>query len=213
MFVALFIIINVVSQKIVPIWGGIILTAGDFIYPLTYVLSMILVEVYGYAMSRRVIWMAFICNIVVALVIGFSVFLPGAQTWIHQEQYALILGRAPRLLMASLSAFLVGEFMGAYVLAKIKVLTSGKHLWFRAIMTILIGQGIDSVVFTIIAFAGILSWQNVVILSISAYLCKIIYQALLTPGIYIFARFLKKREQVDIFDNNTNFNPFNLGLK
>jgi len=213
LFVSLFIVMNIVSQKIVSIGGGIILTAGDFIYPLNYILSIILAEVYGYALSRRIIWSGFICNIIIALVISFSVMLPQDSSWLYQEQYVMILGRAPRLIAASLSAFLIGEFIGTYVLVKIKVLTSGKHLWFRSMMATLLGQGVDTVIFTIIAFAGVLSWQNVIILGIAAYWCKIIYQTLLTPGVYVLARFLKRREQVDIFDKNTNFNPFNLGLK
>lgn len=213
LFVSLFIIVNIITQKLIPIGGGLMLTAGDFVYPLTYLLSIILTEVYGYAMSRRVIWMAFICNIFVALVIVFAIYLPPASLWQEQSQYAVILGRAPRLLIASLGAFLIGEFIGTYVLAKVKIFTDGKYLWFRALGATLFGQGVDSVVFTVIAFIGIISWHGIVVLSISAYGCKVIYQILLTPGIYAFARFLKKHEHVDIFDRNTNFNPFNLGLK
>lgn len=213
LFVSLFIVVNIIAQKIVPIGGGFMLTAGDFIYPLNYVLSIILTEVYGYAMSRRIIWGAFICNIFVALVISFAIVLPASASWYDEGQYAMILGRAPRLLGASLCAFVVGEFIGTYILAKTKVLTSGRYLWFRTIGSTLIGQLIDSVTFTAIAFAGIISLRDVIILSVSAYWCKIIYQVLLTPGIYLFARFLKSYEQVDIFDRHTNFNPFNLGLK
>ncbi len=213
LFVSLFIVVNIVAQKIVPIGEHLILTAGDFIYPLNYLLSMILTEVYGYAMSRRIIWGAFACNIFVALAIIFSIALPEATSWHEQEQYAMILGRTPRLLMASLGAFLVGEFIGAYILAKTKVLTSGKYLWFRTINATLIGQLIDSIAFTGIAFIGIVSWQDIITLSFAAYGCKLIYQILLIPIIYAFANFLKKREHIDIFDRNTNFNPFNLGLK
>lgn len=212
LFVSLFIIINIITQKIVPIGNHLMLTAGDFIYPLNYVLSMVLVEVYGYTMTRRVIWAAFFCNVVVALGILFSIALPHINTWYNQEHYALILGQAPRLLAASCGAFLIGEFIGSYILAKIKVFTTGKHLWLRTLGATLIGQAIDSAVFTIIAFAGIINWHNIVILSISAYCCKIIYQSLLTPGIYALAKFLKKYERIDIFDRNTNFNPLKLGL-
>ena len=213
LFVSLFIIVNIVTQKIVPIGGQLILTAGDFIYPLNYLLSMILTEVYGYTMSRRVIWSAFVCNVFVALAIALSIALPEATSWHEQEQYRTILGRTPRLLAASLGAFLVGEFIGTYILAKAKVFTAGKYLWLRTMGATLVGQIIDSIAFTAIAFIGIISWQDIVILCISAYGCKIIYQILLTPTIYMLANFLKKREHVDIFDRNTNFNPFNLGLK
>lgn len=213
LFVSLFIVVNIVTQKIVPIGWGFMLTAGDFIYPLNYILSMLLVEVYGYAMSRRVIWGAFVCNLFVALAITLSIALPSEPSWHEQEYYTLILGRAPRLLVASLSAFLVGEFVGTYILAKTKILTAGRYLWFRTMGATFIGQMVDSVAFTTVAFAGILSWHDIMILSFGAYWCKVIYQTVLTPMIYVFAGFLKKHEHVDIFDRNTNFNPFNLGLK
>lgn len=213
LFVSLFIVVNVVSQKIVPISNYIMLTAGDFIYPLTYAVSIMLTEVYGYAMSRRVIWCSFICNIIIAVIIMLAVALPAAATWHEQEQYAAILGRAPRLLGASFGAFLIGEFIGTYILAKLKVFTAGKYLWLRTLGATSIGQIIDSMAFTTIAFMNIVSWRNIIILGISAYWCKMVYQIILTPGIYAVARWLKKQEQVDIFDRNTNFNPFNLELK
>ncbi len=213
LFVSLFIIVNIVTQKIVPVGKCLMLTAGDFIYPINYLLSMVLTEVYGYTMSRRVIWSAFGCNIFVALALFLSIALPEAATWHTQEQYAMILGRVPRILAASLGAFLVGEFIGTYILAKAKVFTAGKHLWLRTMGATLIGQFIDSIVFTSIAFIGIITWWDMAVLSLSAYGCKVIYQTLLMPIIYIVASFLKKREHVDIFDHDTKFNPFNLGLK
>lgn len=213
LFVCLFLIVNIISQKIVPITNNIILTAGDFIYPLSYALSVTLTEVYGYTMSRRIVWSAFVCNVVVAIIIVFAIALPSAPTWSEQEQYTTILGRTPRLLAASFTAFLIGEFIGTYILAKTKIFTSGKHLWLRAIGATSIGQLIDSFVFTTIAFASIVSWYDIMILGISAYWCKMVYQILITPGIYVFTRFLKKHERVDIYDHGTNFNPFNLRLK
>lgn len=213
LFVSLFIVVNIVTQKIVPIGWGLILTAGDFVYPLLYLLSIVLTEVYGYAMSRRVIWVSFVCNVFVAIVIVLSIHLPAADLWPEQNSYAAILGRAPRLLIASLSAFLIGEFIGTYVLAKAKIFTDGKYLWLRTLGATLIGQSIDSFIFTIIAFIGILSWYEIMILGASAYGCKVFYQVLLAPGMYSIARFLKKHEHVDIYDRNTDFNPFNLGLK
>jgi len=99
LFVSLFIVVNIVTQKIVPVGEYIMLTAGDFVYPLNYILSIILTEVYGYAMSRRVIWGAFICNIFVTVIIMFCIALPHTSSWNEQEQYAMILGHAPRLLV------------------------------------------------------------------------------------------------------------------
>jgi hypothetical protein len=210
LFVCLFLMVNIISQKIIPIYGDIILTAGDFIYPLSYTLSMILTEVYGYAMSRRVIWSSFVCNILASIVIILAINLPYADSWHNQEQYASILGSAPRMLMASLGAFLFGEFIGTYILAKLKIFTHGKYLWMRTLGAISVGQLLDSLIFTTIAFIGVISMRHVIILSMAAYVCKIIYQVILTPGIYVLVGFLKKHEGLDVFDRHTNFNPFNL---
>lgn len=213
LFVALLIIVNIITQKIVPIGFGLILTPGDFIYPLDYTLSVILTEVYGYSMSRRVIWGALACNILIVGIIFIAIALPPATFWHNQASFALILGNAPRLVLASFSAFVVGEFIGTYILAKIKISTSGKYLWLRTIIATLAGQAIDCTVFTTIAFSNILPFHEMFMLGITTYGCKIIYQLLLTPGVYALANFLKFKEGVDIYDKNTNFNPFNLGLK
>ncbi len=213
LFTALFVVVNIITQKIVPLGGFFLLTAGDFIYPLLYILSILLTEVYGYAMSRRVIWGAFFANIVVALVIYLAIILPYDPSWLEQQPFELILARTPRILGASLMAFLIGEFIGTYMLAKIKLFTQGRHLWLRTTSATLVGQAIDSFIFTSVAFLGIVSFGNILILSFSAYFCKIIYQLVFTPTIYSLAKFLKQRENIDIFDRHTNFNPFNLGLK
>jgi len=213
LFVAILIIVNIITQKIVPIGGNFILTPGDFIYPLDYTLSVILTEVYGYAMSRRVIWGALGCNIIVVLIITMAIVLPFAPVWHDQASFSLILGNAPRLVLASFCAFTIGEFVGTYMLAKTKIFTHGKYLWFRTIGATLIGQGIDSTVFTTIAFAYVLDLHTLLMLGVTTYACKIIYQIVLTPGVYALARFLKTKEGVDIYDKHTNFSPFNLGLR
>jgi queuosine precursor transporter len=213
LFVSLFIIVNIISQKIVPVGNFLMLTAGDFIYPINYLFSIVLTEVYGYTMSRRIIWAAFGCNILVVLVVCLAVAMPAGPHWHEQAAYAQILGRTPRILLASLSAFLIGEFIGTYILAKAKVFTHGKYLGLRTMASTLLGQLVDSIVFTTIAFTGIIDTRDVIILLGSTYGCKILYQILLTPLTYSVAGFLKKRENIDIFDRNTNFNPFNLGLK
>jgi hypothetical protein len=213
LFVALFIVVNIVAQKIVPLGKNGLLTAGDFVYPLLYCVSIIVVEVYGYALSRRVIWGAFFCNLLVAIIIALTITLPSADLWHEQEAFRAILGRTPRLLGASLGAFLIGEFLGSYLLAKIKILTSGKYLWLRTAGTTLLGQLVDSFIFTTIAFMGIVSPREILTLALAAYGCKIICQVVLTPVLYWLANFLKRQENLDIFDHHTNFNPFNLRLK
>jgi len=212
LFVAVLIITNIITQKIVPIGFGLILTAGDFIYPITYIISMILTEVYGYALSRRVIWCGLACNLLIVGVVKFAIFLPAATIWTEQAQFANIIGRTTQLVFASFTAFVVGEFLNTYILAKLKVFTEGKYLWMRGFAATLIGQAIDSTVFTCIAFWHILHLHDAIVLNTTVYVSKILYLLVLTPLIYWLARFLKKHEGVDIYDTHTNFNPFNLGV-
>ena len=207
LFVVLFLITNIIAQKIVPLGTKLVLTAGDFVYPLMYFVSMLLTEVYGYALSRQVIWSAFINNLLMVLIITLAIQLPAADCWQQQAAFATVLGAAPRLWLASLAAFLFGEFIGTYLLAKIKILTQGRYLWLRTFSATLIGQLIDSLIFTVIAFYGIHSWENVLLLSGAAYGCKLFYQLLLTPLSYPVVNFLKQQENLDIFDHHTRFNP------
>lgn len=214
LFVSLLLITNIITQKIVPIsHNGLILTAGDFIYPLSYAISVILTEVYGYAMSRRVIWAALACNVLLVLIINLTVLLPPAPIWHDQTAYALILGRTPQIVFASFTAFAIGEFIGTYVLAKLKIFTVGKYLWLRTIGATVVGQAVDSAVFMIIAFWNVIGFKNTALLFLSVYVFKVIYQTVITPLIYALARFLKKYELIDIYDKGTNFSPFHLGLK
>lgn len=210
LFVSLFLVSNLIAQKLVSFNNGLVLTAGDIVYPINYIISMILTEVYGYNMSRRVIWSAFICGLFSSFIFTMSVLLPSANCWYEQNHFAFVFGKAPRILFSSLFAFLIGEFIGSYILAKIKVVTLGKYLWLRSLCATLVGQIIDGTSFNIFAFFGIISWHNIIVLSFSSYSCKLLYQIILMPLIYIIVKFIKKYEQIDIFDNNTNFNPFNL---
>ena len=210
LFVVILMIANIVVQKVVPVFWGFILTAGDFIFPLVYVLDGILTEVYGYSASRKVIWMALFSNVLMALVIMFAISLPHAPDWSYQEQFALILGRAPQIVLASVIAFLVGEFINSYLLAKLKVIMNGKKLWLRSFGSLAIGQGVDTVLFSIIAFWGIMSSHNILLLSISVYCFKLLYELLAIPIIYLVSTILKRKEGIDIYDRKTNFNPFKL---
>jgi hypothetical protein len=210
LFVVLLIITNIVVQKVIPVLGYFILTVGDFIFPLVYIMDGLLTEVYGYAASRRVIWLALFCNILMALIVMFAISLPAARDWPYQDQFVLILGRAPQIVGASVIAFLVGEFVNSYILARLKVVMHGKKLWFRSFTAMATGQGIDTILFNTIAFFGILSWHRIFVLSVSVYCFKLLYEVIFIPVIYLLADILKHKEGIDIYDKNTNFNPFKL---
>jgi uncharacterized integral membrane protein (TIGR00697 family) len=155
LFVTGLIVSNIIAVKLVLL-GGLLLPAAIIIFPVSYILGDVLTEVYGYRVARRVIWLGFLCNLIAAGAIALAQALPAAGFWDGQEAFDRILGQAPRILAASFLAYLLGEFANSYVLARMKVATGGKHLWMRTIGSTLVGQGLDSVVFMSIAFAGVM---------------------------------------------------------
>ena len=212
LFVMFLMMANLTAQKLVAVGPGM-LTGGDFIYPATYIISALLTEVYGYAMSRRVIWFGLGCNIMMIAAIKLVILLPSAPNWSDQALFVAVLDRTPQIVLASFSAFVVGEFTNTYILAKTKIFTEGKFLGLRAVGSTIVGQAIDSVLFTLIAFWGFLNWHELGVLTITMYAFKLIVELAALPLIYVTARFLKRHEGVDIFDRHTKFNPFLLQLK
>jgi len=208
-FVAALLISNIIAVKPVML-GGLILPAASLIFPITYILGDVLTEVYGYARARQAIWIGFGCNLFAAIAILVGQYLPAVDGWPGQAAYESILGAQPRILLASFLAFLVGEFVNSYILARMKIWTNGRHLWSRTIGSTIIGQGLDTTIFITIAFYGI--WDNAMIFTVilSQWLFKTAYEALATPLTYAVVGFLKRREGEDAFDRHTRFNPFAL---
>jgi len=200
---------NVIATKFVVV-GGLTLTAGIVIFPISYVLGDVLTEVWGYAATRRVIWLGFACNALMVLAIWLGGELPAAPFWRGEPAYQEILGHAPRILMASFVAYLIGEFANAFVLAKLKIATQGRWLWTRTIGSTVVGQALDSVVFVTLAFAGIVPAGTLAGIVAGQWLVKVVYEAAATPLTYAAVTWLKSREQVDTFDYHTDFNPVRL---
>ena len=148
LFIASLIASNIVAVKLIE-FSGLILTAAIVIFPISYIIGDVLTEVYGYRRARRAIWLGFLSNLVVVVVIVIAGVLPAADVWKDQAAFDLILGQTPRILVASFVAYLVGEFTNSYILAKLKIATEGRHLWFRTIGSTLIGQGLDSIIFVV----------------------------------------------------------------
>lgn len=209
LFVTTLIVSNIITAKIVS-FGGVILSAAIVIFPLSYIFGDILTEVYGYARSRQIIWIGFLCNALAVLAMQAGAWLPAADFWDGQAAYERILGYAPRLLLASLLAYLCGEFVNSFVLAKLKIATRGKWLWTRTISSTLFGQGIDTAIFTLVAFAGVLTADAMLNLSIAEWVLKCSYEIVATPVTYAVVNFLKRSEREDYFDHHTDFNPFKL---
>ena len=204
-FVTCLITANTIAVKVVSL-GPFILPAAIIIFPLSYIFGDILTEVYGYRWARRVIWLGFLCNLIFVIFAWVGQILPPAPFWELQEAYKSILGYAWRLLVASFCGYLVGEFANSFVLAKMKILTRGRWLWSRTIGSTIVGQGLDSLVFIIIAFAGTPSFMLIMILY--HWLAKTVLEAIATPFTYAVVNFLKKKEAIDTYDYQTNFNPF-----
>lgn len=206
LFVAVLLISNIASTKILMLWK-FTFDGGTLLFPLSYIFGDILTEVYGYKRSRRVIWTGFLCALLMSVVLIVVRFLPPASDWGFQDAYVQILGLAPRIVAASLIAYLAGEFSNSYILAKMKIWTKGRFLWMRTIGSTLVGEFIDTGLFCMIAFYGVLPTSLLIAVVISNYIFKCGVEVLFTPITYKVVRFLKKKENEDYYDVDTNFNP------
>ena len=208
-FITCLIVANIIAVKLVDIFGFIV-PAAVIIFPISYIFGDVLTEVYGYRQARRVIWLGFFCNLLAVVAIWMAQMLPGASFWEAQSAYERILGYTPRLLAASFIAYLIGEFANSIVLAELKIATNGRWLWLRTISSTLIGEGLDSLVFMTIAFAGTIPPDALVSATMTQWLFKTGYEILATPLTYVVVNFLKKQEGLDTYDRDTNFNPLSL---
>jgi len=206
-FVAILLISNIASTKIIGL-NWLTFDGGTLLFPLSYIFGDVLTEVYGYRQSRRVIWLGFGATLLMSLILIIVGILPSAAGWDNQSAYDKILGLAPRLVVASLIAYLVGEFSNSFILAKLKIMTNGRWLWLRTIGSTLAGELFDSVIFVVLAFGGLLAWPLILSIIISNYIFKTAVEIFFTPLTYRIVRFLKKREGEDYYDRQTNFNPF-----
>ena len=205
-FAVILVLSNIASTKI-AILNGMSFDGGLILFPLAYIFGDILTEVYGYARTRRVIWIGFAMNLLMVLTFWLVGMLPADPIWGLQDSYNAILGVVPRIVLGSLAAYLLGEFMNSYVLAKLKVKMDGKRFWFRAIGSTFVGQFFDTTVFLLIAFAGILPWSLLWTIWLTNYVFKILLAVVLLPVTYRVVNWLKKKEEIDYFDKDTDFNP------
>jgi uncharacterized integral membrane protein (TIGR00697 family) len=214
-FITTLIISNIIAVKLIDVFG-LTLPAAVILFPVAYIIGDVLTEVYGYARARQTIWIGFGCNLLAVIAIWLAGLIPADAVWTAgvystpseaSLAYKAILGFTPRLLMSSFIAYLCGEFLNAFVLAKLKIATQGRLLWTRTIASTLVGQGADSAIFLSIAFSGILPSRIIGVMILSQWLFKSAYEALATPLTYLVVNTLKRAEQVDFFDTETNFSP------
>ncbi len=207
MFVTVLIVSNIVSTKLIGS-GPLLFDAGTILFPFAYIIGDVLTEVYGYKRARRTIWLGFYSLLVLSVTLLLVQALPAASGWENQAAYESILGFVPRIALASLCGYIVGEFANSFVLAKLKVRTAGKLLWLRTITSTVVGSALDTIVFSVIAFGGMLTSSELLRLVATVYGIKIAVEIVCTPVTYVVVGYLKKAEGADVYDRNTNFSPF-----
>lgn len=207
LYVVVLLISNLVGQK-TSAFGPFRVSGAQLLFPITYIFSDIFTEVYGYAASRRAIWIAFMASVVMAAMGMFMVWIPPAEGFKNQVAFEAVFGAVPRMVAASLLAFWAGEFTNSYVLAKMKVWTGGKWLWTRTIGSTVAGQLVDSIIVTFGFFYGRESVPHILQIIASGYVAKVLYETVATPLTYAIVHGLKKAEGVDVYDVGTDFNPF-----
>lgn len=232
-FVTVLLCSNLIGASKICTFAGFTFGAGIFFFPLSYIFGDILTEVYGYAKSRRVVWAGFAAMIFASLMSWVIIKMPPADFYKNQAALEAIFGGTPRIVLASLAAFFCGEFSNSFVLAKMKILSSGKFLWMRTIGSTMVGEGVDSLIFYPLAFWDVplkllqsvvnavgfdwqadlslaWSWDAVQTVMIANYLLKCAWEVVMTPFTYKIVAFLKKAEHEDYYDTKTNFTPFSL---
>ena len=207
-FVAILLLSNLIGAAKLSTVGGFTFGAGILFFPLGYVLGDVLTEVYGYARARRCVWAGFAAMLFMALMSWVVVKLPPAEGWPDQKAYEAVFGNTWRIVFASLAAFWAGELANSFVLAKMKLLTEGRHLWMRTIGSTIVGQGVDSLLFYPLAFVGVWSNPQVLTVMVTNWMLKVAWEAVLTPLTYLVVNGLKRAEGLDVYDEGTDFTPF-----
>lgn len=210
-FVVVLLVSNTVAVKVTQL-GPFYFDGATVLFPLAYIFGDILTEVYGFKKSRFVIWSGFVACAFMAFAYWLIGVLPSAPDWGKQEAYNVILGQTPRIVLASLVAYFCGEFVNSFILAKMKILTDGRWLWTRTVSSTVVGQAVDTALFVVIAFTGLIPWVALLHMAVSNYVFKTCFEVAATPVTYAACGWFKRVEQEDYFDNETNFNPFAVSI-
>lgn len=207
LFAICLLISNILATKIIFV-GSWAAPAGVLIFPIAYIINDLIVEVWGYQKARLIIWSGFAVNLLAMFFFSLAIIVPAAPFWHNQEAFSTILGNTPRIIVASLLAYLIGSFLNAIVMSKVKVLMKGKDFSVRAILSTLVGEAADSMIFITIAFAGNLPF-NVLIGMIFTQACiKTVYEIAILPITIIVVRWVKRVEGIDSYDKSISYNPF-----
>lgn len=201
-----------VTQIDAPLFGTLTFGAGVLFFPISFIFGDILTEVYGYAASRRVIWAGFAGLAFASFMAWMVVALPPAPFWHNQAEYEVAFGSTWRISLAGLIAFAVGEFVNSFIMAKMKIVSAGKHLWQRTITSTVFGETVDTLLFVPLVFwnSGIIPNDKIPLIIGAQIVAKVGVEVAFTPVVYKVVAFLKRAEYEDYYDRNTDFNPFKL---
>ena len=209
LFTTCLIVANIVEQKLISI-GPIEATAGLLIFPVSYIINDIIAEVWGYRKARLIIWYGFMMNFLTVIIFRLSIVVPGSENFSHQEAFQLVLGNTERISLASFIAFLIGSFLNAMVMSKMKIFQKGRNFSLRAVVSTLVGEGADSLVFFTIAFAGVIPNKDLMTLILTQTAMKTGYEILVLPLTNVIVRWVKRKEQEDVFDEGISYNPLKI---
>lgn len=198
-FITAVLVSNIAAQKLFA-FGPATFTAGILVFPISYIFGDVLTEVYGFNRARRVIYVGMLANVFMAAVLWLAVKLPPAPGWPLQEQFAAVLGFVPRIVFASIAGYVAGELVNSLLMSRLKILTSGRHLWVRTISSTIAGQLVDTAIFALIAFVGVIPEATLIAAIISGWIFKVVYEAAATPLTYLVVNHLKRLEGVEHFD-------------
>ena len=204
-YVTCLLLSNLVAGKMWAVTSNITLPAAVILFPITYIFGDIFTEVYGFKNARIIIWLGFVCSFFAVGVYMITVGLPHPDFWTNQEAYATVLGTTPRVAAASFIGYLFGEFSNSMVLSKLKVMTGGKKLWVRTILSTLVGEGFDSVIFVTVSFWGTMENATLLQMIFFQYLFKVCYEIIFTPATYAIVNWIKRKEEMDTFDYNVKY--------
>ena len=205
-YVTCLLLSNLIAGKMWAVTESITLPAAVILFPITYIFGDIFTEVYGFKKARTIIWLGFGCSFFAVAVYLITIALPHPGFWDGQEAYATVLGTTPRVAIASFIGYLFGEFSNSVVLSRLKVATGGKKLWIRTILSTLVGEGLDSIIFVTISFYGTMDNATLARMILFQYLFKVCYEAIFTPVTYAIVNWLKKKEETDVFDYDVKYN-------
>jgi len=209
LFTVCLIVANIVGQKLITV-GGINITAGLLIFPVTYIINDLIAEVWGYRKMRLIIWSGFMLNFFAVIVFRISIWAPASPDFPFQQAFKIILHNSERITVASFIAFLFGSFLNAYVMSKMKILQRGRHFSIRAIASTIVGEGADSLVFFTIAFSGVISHHQLIVLILTQTALKTAYEIVALPLTNYVVNRVKKQQQTNVFDNKVSYNPFKI---